>query len=101
MEQLAHISVSLNGREVNKELHGHTQSVVVKDSLSRWTPGMGVFLRGWWWHWHCLTSLSLTWTVGSGAPSANSVATPKLCGATGRGGMPSRGAWGGGSGRTW
>lgn len=47
----------------------------MKGSLSKWTPGMSVLLRGWWWDWHCLTSLSLAWTAGPRAPSASSVTT--------------------------
>lgn len=43
---------------------------------------MSVFLRGWGWHWHCLTSLSLTWPVGSSAPPARFVTAPS-CIATG------------------
>ncbi|GAB0182402.1 cAMP-dependent protein kinase inhibitor alpha [Grus japonensis] len=37
------------------------------------------FLRGRYWDWHCLTSLSATWTMGSSTLSK--FANTKLCGA--------------------
>ena len=54
-----------------------------------------MFLRGRYWDWCCLTSLSATWTLGLSAPSASLQMTPsRMVQSTHwREGMPSSGTW--------
>lgn len=105
MEQLAHISLSLNGREVSKELAAwsHSEScseglTVQVDTRDECAPqGLVVGLA--------LFNIFVTsMDCGTGCTLSKSCDSTELCDDTGRGGRSSRGActdWRGGSGRTW
>lgn len=83
-------------------LVSHTQRVPVSGSVSRWKPV--AFLRGWIQDLYYLTPLSVTWTVGLSAHSANLPTMPwcVVWSTCWREGVLSRGSWTGSrSGPVW
>jgi len=81
------------GHLVHKVLPGQLHSVW----STAWCPSGDqwrvAFLRGWYWNWCCLTSLSVIWTAGLSAPSLLMTPNCVVQLTCWREGLPSRGTW--------